>query len=109
MNKFVIMYCNEGLECIFDITDFAHDTLVAKLAGNPDPRSAFNLSMMIVRARANSQRHYEIYALDTDNSIDENCIREMFNTDPQFIVDLIRSKGSKIFSDRVEKNKICIV
>jgi hypothetical protein len=43
------------------------------------------LDQMIMRARYNSQRHYEIYAFDSE--ISEQDIRETFESNPQVMAD----------------------
>ena len=105
LNKFISMWCVEGLECVIDVSDVEHDQLVATLKGQ-EFKLPFNIATMILRARANSQRHYEIYAFETDSSISKQDIEDMFTSSPQTIVDLIRAKGSKIFSDRAGKTVI---
>jgi hypothetical protein len=64
------------------------------------------LEMMILRAKVNSQRHYEIYAFDSELS--EEDIRETFETSPQVIVDAIRNVGHKFYSDRTN-NKLQVI
>jgi hypothetical protein len=65
------------------------------------------LMMMIMRAKANMQRHYEIYTFDSELS--EEDIREAFETSPQVIVDCIRNVGHKFYSDRADKKQQVIV
>jgi len=65
------------------------------------------LDMMIMRAKANTQRHYEIYAFDSELS--EEDIRETFEVCPQVIVDSIRNIGHKFYSDRADKKQQVIV
>ena len=65
------------------------------------------LNMMIMRAKANTQRHYEIYTFDSELS--EKDIREAFETSPQAIVDSIRNVGHKFYSDRANKKQQVIV
>ena len=65
------------------------------------------LQMMIMRAKANSQRHYEIYTFDSELS--EQDIRETFETNPQVMVDAIRNVGHKFYSDRADKKQQVIV
>jgi hypothetical protein len=89
--------CN-GLECLFDITDIEGDSLMAKLKGETY-RVPFNISTMMIRARVNSQRSYEIYAFTTDATMDYDFVKEMFESDPQVIVNSIRETGNKIYSD----------
>jgi hypothetical protein len=65
------------------------------------------LDMMILRARLNSQRHYEIYAFDSELS--EQYIRETFEDSPQVMADAIRNVGHKFYSDRANKKQQVIV
>ncbi len=105
--NYLAMWDEEGLECLFDITGMDGDMMIAKLKGEKFT-APFNLSMMMLRARANSQRHYEIYTFSSDDSIDAEMIKDLFNDNPQFIVDLIREHGNKLYSDRAEPNRIKI-
>jgi len=64
------------------------------------------LEMMIMRAKFNSQRHYEIYAFDSELS--EQDISKTFETSPQVMVDAIRGIGHKFYSDRATKSAVII-
>jgi hypothetical protein len=64
------------------------------------------LEMMIMRAKFNSQRHYEIYTFDSELS--EQDIRETFEDSPQVIVDAIRGIGHKFYSNRATKSAVII-
>lgn len=97
-NKFLAMWDCEGLECLFDITNIEGDNLIAKLKGETY-RVPFNISTMMIRAQANSQRSYEIYSFTTDDSMTYDFVKEMFGSDPQVIVNSIREQGNKIYSN----------
>jgi hypothetical protein len=92
------MWDCDGLECLFDITDIEGDNLMSKLKGETY-RVPYNIATMMIRARANSQRSYEIYTFSTDETMDYDFVKEMFDTDPQVIVNSIREQGNKIYSD----------
>ena len=64
------------------------------------------LDMMIMRAKFNSQRHYEIYTFDSELS--EQDISKTFETSPQVMVDAIRGIGHKFYSDRATKSAVII-
>jgi hypothetical protein len=59
---------------------------------------------LTLRARFNTQRHYEIYAIEIDSSITEKDLVDQFNQNPQSMADLVRSRGRVIYSDRVKKD-----
>jgi len=63
----------------------------------------------MMRARANGQRHYEIYTMMVQEGITDEDIRGMFEADPQGSADLIRDRGNQIYSDRVNQKEVKIV
>ena len=58
---------------------------------------------MTLRARANTQRHYEIYGIQTVEDIDKSTLERLFEDDPQAAAELIRERGTKLYSDRIAK------
>jgi len=105
-----------GLECLINVTKIEKDheqwekeNLWRILKDQDRTLKPANvpLDMMIMRARANSQRCYEIYAFDSELS--EEDIRETFEDSPQVIVDAIRNIGHKFYSDRADKKQQVIV
>jgi len=56
------------------------------------------LERLILRAKVNSQRQYEIYMFESEFT--EVDIKQMFEDNPQLIVDTIRQVGHKFYSDR---------
>ena len=66
------------------------------------------VNMLVMRARYNTQRHYEIYAIDCTEEMDEQFWREQWEEYPQETAELIRKRGHKLFSDRAIPNSIKI-
>ena len=99
---FCVMWDCNGLESIGEIVDPALKTW-AVLANKPVPREDFNIEHWKLRARYNTQRCYEIYAIGVDGSITQEDLAEMFKTDPQYAADLIRARGERIYGDRRTK------
>ena len=64
--------------------------------------------MMSLRARFNPQRCYEIYSVNTEYSVTAEDMRTMFENDPQGSADLIRKRGTKLYSDRALGQKVVI-
>lgn len=95
--------CN-GLECLFDITDLEHDAMIAGLK-NESYKIPFNLSTLMIRARYNSQRSYEIYTFEIDGEMSREEMADLFNENPQYFADLVRQKGVKIYSDYTANTK----
>ena len=107
-NTYLAMWDMYGLEYLFNVTEWHKRTTWAILAENDRPDSP-SIQMMILRAKANSQRCYEIYSFNAEPNVTEESIRLMFQTNPQDIVDIIRKQGEKIYSDRSETKKQVIV
>jgi len=112
-NAYLVYWCEEGLESVVPITEYERiDTEnTFRILSNQDPiRNPMYsiIQMMILRGQFNTQRHYELYAIDCDQTIDKEDIEQMFDDDPQAAADLIRSRGVKVFSDRAEKNRVKI-
>ena len=61
-----------------------------------------------LRARYNSQRHYEIYIFNAQEGITKEDIQDMFDADPQTAADLIRKHGHRYYSDRRDEHEIAI-
>ena len=98
---YVLMWDMNGLESIVNYPKYSSAKVWQALKGG-DPHSIkhFNLMHWQLRAQFNPQRHYEIYSINVDESIDQNYFVNAFKESPQAIVDLIRKRGTKIYSDR---------
>ena len=106
-----------GLECIFNVTEHmkeveAHEKKVMwerlKNENFKDIGPAkIPLNMMIMRAKFNTQRSYEIY--EFNSTMSERELRKEFARDPQPLVDWIRDNGHKIYSDYENHKRKMIV
>jgi len=117
MNTYIISWDQTGLEAVVDITEniargnaFEREQ-IWDLLKDPSrtPRNEWvhevnhMVGMMMMRARANPQRHYEIYSINTDDSITKEDLTQMFEDTPQTAADLIRERGNQLYSDRASK------
>jgi len=105
-SMFAIMWDCRGLEAVQRVPNPA-DATFALLKGQEPPRPP-NILHWQLRARYNSQRHYEIYIITATPGIDEDDIREMFEADPQSAADTIRRIGHKYYSDRAHEDRVVI-
>jgi hypothetical protein len=106
---FLVSWDCTGLEAVVNITAFEREQSWSILANQPPVSWGRIINSIILRARYNSQRHYEIYTFNVAPGITEEDIREMFNNAPQVAADLIRDRGRKIYSDRVSQSEVKIV
>ena len=105
-NRFVVMWDCNGLEAVEQLPDPA-DTTFALLKGTKPPEYP-NIMHWRLRARYNSQRHYEIYVFETVKGITAEDIREMFEASPQTAADTIREIGTVFYSDRAQNEHVVI-
>jgi hypothetical protein len=112
-NAFILMWDIYGLEAVHAISRYESwekEELISILKTNKVKKNPLNsmMHMWELRARMNGHRHYEIWAIDCeDTSIDEDWWLEQFKEQPQEMVDLIREKGACFWngrgSDRVQR------
>lgn len=117
MRYILASWDREGFECLQDITAFHPDMfdkaqLIEVLKGantQPNPM-AQQISAMKLRARFNSQRHYEIYVFTTTDDVNFKTVEDWMIADPQSLVDWIRiNHTNKIYSDYRPQHKNQIV
>ena len=113
--RFVVMWDMNGLECLLNVSKIEKEHKrwekenifrILKEQNTAVKPAHVPLDMMILRARVNSQRHYEIYAFDSELS--EQDIRETFEDSPQVMADAIRNVGYKFYSDRATKKAVIV-
>ena len=103
-NIFLLSWDMLGLEAAINISEIEKDATWALLQDKPGPRLSGIVNAVMMRARMNSQRHYEVYTVTMEESITEEDIKEMFEANPQGMAELIRERGRKVYSDRIADN-----
>jgi len=101
--------CN-GLEFCVDVTQDEQQLIWQSLkTGSVSQSKIPNLNHLILRAKFNPQRCYEIYTVDAVAGVTSNDIYDMFKFDPQNSADRVRQIGHQIYSDRLSTNTRVIV
>ncbi len=95
---FLFMWDMYGLEYCQDVTAVEKRNMMAALKGQRLERP-INLNAMMLRARFNSQRNYEIYTMTVEQGIKETDVVAWFESNPQEAVDQIRARGRRLFGD----------
>lgn len=116
MRYFLLSWDQEGFECIQDITANHPDNwdkaqLMNALKSNKVDKNPIlqQASMMVLRARYNTQRHPEIYVIGADDDIELDAIQAWSESDPQGLVDWVRERHYyKIFDGRADRNRLVI-
>ena len=103
-NLFLLSWDMLGLEAVINISEIEKDATWALLQDKPGPRLSGIVNAVMMRARMNSQRHYEVYTVTMEESITEQDVKDMFETNPQHMAELIRERGRKVYSDRLAEN-----
>ena len=112
-NAFIFSWDQGGIEAIVPFTQYEHhdkQNLMRLLRDQeriPNPLDRI-VNMLVLRARYNTHRHYEIYAVDCAEGMDEAFWREQWAEYPQATADLIRERGHKLYSDRANQKEIKI-
>ena len=106
-HAFIFSWDQSGIEIIVPITQYENwdkAQMLAAIRGEDYSRNPIDkiIHGLILRARYNGQRHYEIYAIDCDEELDEEFWRQRWRDDPQWCADLVREKGLKMYSARPE-------
>lgn len=105
--QFLAMWDMYGLEYLVDYSSYEEEYIMSVLR-EEKPKLPPNLAHMQLRAQFNPQRHYEIYAFNSE--ISEQEIKDCFEHSPQTIVDAIRECGVKVYSNaRTDHSKPVIV
>lgn len=99
-NIFIVVWDMMGLETVIDANKLIGEDVMNSLKGEKGSRLGQTMFYLTQRAKYNMQRCYEIYSIHTTADVDEAAITEMFNTDPQAAADIMRERGTKLYSDR---------
>ena len=105
-NLLLMMWDEQGLDCCLDITQAEKDMVWAQLSNTTSPKIPIHLMMM--RAKVNSHRHYEIYTVRVDEGVTADDVIELFNNNPQGAADLIRERGNQIYSNRATTKPLIV-
>jgi hypothetical protein len=112
-NAYIFSWDQLGIEAIIPITQYEHQdkqNLIRILSEKPTVRNPLDSIVfgLLMRARFNTHRHYEIYSIDCTEGMDEKFWREQWDNYPQETAELIRERGVKLHSDRAQQGAIKI-
>jgi hypothetical protein len=112
-NAYLVFWSSEGLESVTPVGHYEQIDVenTFRILNNEDPmRNPVNtlIQTMILRARYNSHRHYELYAITAMDGITGPDIEGMFESAPNEAAKTIRKIGVKLYSDRAVKKRVVI-
>ena len=99
---YFIMWDDLGLDGLVNVSELQREDVLRSLQteGGIIPQAVHTLSAMLLRARYNSQRHYEVYSISVASGIEEDDLRNLFESDIKATAELIRERGHSFFSGR---------
>ena len=104
--KYLAFWDCQGLECLFNISEWEKKLTWTVLKGD-DPPNSPNPKILIMRAMANPQRFPEIYIFES-SGLGEDEVCDAFKETPQFMSDFIRKNGYRIFGHSTERSEVVI-
>ena len=106
----IVMWDREGLDSVVDATQLDQDNIWNILSDNGQTVDKVDSVLMRLRFRArfNSHRCCEIYAINVDEAITGDDIGDWFEVNPQGAADLIRSRGTRLLSQRTQEARVVI-
>lgn len=109
-NIYLLSWDCYGIETVVNVTELDKEAMWAELSDQQLNRGIGSmLHAIMLRARFNPHRHYEIYTVTVDENITEEDLRQMFEDNPQGMAELVRERGRKIFSDRAKTDQVKII
>lgn len=112
-NAFLFSWDCTGVEAVIPITEYEDwDTANAfnVLEGKAKTANPLNstVNAILMRARYNPQRFYEVYVVDCDEGITVGDWRDMWEINPQMCADIIRARGVKLYGEPMPVNTVRI-
>jgi hypothetical protein len=99
--QWVVLFDNEGVDTLVPWGELAQEQMLATLSGEKPPSSPNHIvSRMMLRARFNQHRHPEVWGYNTEEDIAYDDMRDLWEDNPQYMADLVRSKGEQFFGDK---------
>ena len=99
--QYLVSWDMYGLEALINITTQEQENVLSILK-EEKIKYTNPIQYMLLRARVNSHRKYEIYVFDSELTTEE--IVSLFKTSPQLMADSIRRIGHQMYSDRADEN-----
>jgi len=97
---FVCSWDNLGFEAIVDFSDWYNNSVMSVLQDKGLGTPPANVEAMMMRARFNPQRNPEVWSFSTTEDLTEETLRSFAEENPQALVDLIRSRGKKLYGSK---------
>lgn len=110
-NAFIFSWDCYGIEAIIPITEYQHHEnnklikLLSDRKATPNPLNAIIFSLKM-RAHANPQRNYEIYAVSCDTEMTYDFWLDQWSQYPQLTADIVRANGVKIYCNRDKDKRV---
>lgn len=99
-HTYIVVWDMTGLETVIDADELLSEDVMNALKGEKGSAVGRTMFYLTQRARANTHRCYEIYTIKTTADVDKEAIVGMFETNPQIAANIMRERGTKLYSAR---------
>lgn len=106
--RYLIVWDMYGLELAINMDGCVSKRVEAALLGKEHKEVDLDhlVQRSLLRARFNSHRNYEIYAIGMPAGTTEDDVVDMFERSPQAMADLIRRKGLRLHGNRIDPKPV---
>lgn len=107
MFKWIVMFDCLGVDMLVPCDEIMNRDVLNWMGGQKFNRElSRHLQIAKMRAQANPQRSPEIWAYECDQEMPYEEIRDLWESRPQYMADLVRKKGKCLYKLPREKNVI---
>jgi hypothetical protein len=110
--KWIVLFDNEGVDTLIPWSDVQEDIIIKKLSGenlNGHQSPVSIISRTIMRAQVNPQRNPEVWSYSTSSDMEVDEMRQLWVDSPQYMADLIRTKGDQLFGAKPGTKKTPVI
>lgn len=113
-NAYLFVWTEYGIENIVPITQFENwekENMWRILQDKSPEKNPLDgiISYALIRARYNTDRRYEVYAMDCEEGITEEDLYNFWESTPQEAANLTRKKGVCLFGSSKKPEQVKIV
>lgn len=99
---YLLSWDRDGLDSVVDLTELEQQQvwqILSSPTADPHSHHEYHLQHMLLRAKCNPQRLYEIYTVHMEPHITEQDVRDLFHNDATDMIALIRENGNQLYRE----------
>lgn len=110
--RWIVMFDNEGVDTLVPWSNVTEEIIMSKLSGTPRMPSESPqqiISRIMMRAQMNPHRSPEVWSYGTAGEMDVDEMHQLWIDSPQYMADLVRSKGDQLFGAKPGTKKAPVI